>query len=196
MNREEALQAFKDRNALLEGHFLLTSGKHSPRYLQCALVCQHPDLCERMCQALAERLQGVSADVVVGPAMGGIVLAYELARALGVRGVFMERDDAGRMQLRRGFKIASGEKVIVAEDVMTTGGSVAEIVKGLREQGAETVAVACLVDRGGLQRFDSVKKVSLLEMDIPVYDPADCPLCSDGAELVKPGSRKLPGGKA
>ena len=193
MKQEEILGIFKDCGALLQGHFLLTSGLHSPTYLQCALVCRRPQLCARLCEELAASFRDASADLVVGPAMGGIVLAYELARALGVEGLFMERDDAGRMTLRRGFAIQPGQSVIVAEDVMTTGGSVAEIVEGVEAAGATVVGVACLVDRGGLARFGDRRTAALLKMDIPTYAPDDCPLCREGVPAVKPGSRKREG---
>ena len=195
MDGQDALALFKQCNALLRGHFLLTSGLHSPRYLQCALLCRHPDVCARLCGELAGAFKGVQVDVVVGPAMGGIVLAYELARALGTRGIFMERDDGGRMTLRRGFEVKPGESALVAEDVMTTGGSVAEIVTALEEAGAEIAGIACLVDRGGLKRFQGRRTASVLQMDVPTYRPEDCPLCRERLPLVKPGSRKHGGVK-
>lgn len=193
MEREEVLGIFRECGALLEGHFLLTSGLHSDHYLQCALVCQYPSLCERLCKELARNLAGVKADAVVGPALGGIVLAYELARVIGARGLFMERDDTGRMTLRRGFHLDPGERIIVAEDVMTTGGSVGEIVAQVEAAGAEVVAVACLVDRGGMKRFSDRRCASLLAVEFPTYEPDACPLCRAGSRPIKPGSRKIPG---
>jgi len=196
LEREEALHIFRECGALLEGHFLLSSGLHSGHYLQCALVCQHPEVCERFCRGIARDLAGLKADAVVGPALGGIVFAYELARVLGARGLFMERDEEGRMTLRRGFLLKPGERVIVAEDVMTTGGSVAEIVDRVEAVGAEVVGIACLVDRGGLKRFADRTCAALLTMEFPTYDPAACPLCRSGTRPVKPGSRKTPGSAA
>ena len=190
MGREELLKIFEDCGALMKGHFLLTSGLHSPRYLQCALVTQYPDVCETLCAQLAEKLRDVRADVAIGPAMGGIVPAYEMARALGMPGVFMERNSDGVMTLRRGFRLNPGANVIVVEDVMTTGGSVAEVVSAAEKAGATVVAVGCLVDRGGLKRFGGKRTASLLEIDVPTYPARDCPLCREGLPLVKPGSRK------
>ena len=193
MDRDDVLNVFRECGALLEGHFLLTSGLHSPRYLQCALVMQDPRVCGKLCAQLADKLHDVEADTVIGPAIGGIVLAYELARALGVRGIFMERDKDGAMTLRRGFSLTPGSKVIVAEDVMTTGGSVAEVVAAAEEAGATVAAVACFVDRGGLKRFDGKRTASLLQVEAPTCAADDCPLCREGIPLVKPGSRKKPG---
>jgi len=183
------LQAFTDAGALLDGHFLLSSGLHSPRYLQCALVLQDPALSERLCRDLAAKLRELKAETVIGPAMGGIVVAYELARALGVRGIFAERKD-GQMQLRRGFSVRRGERVLLAEDVVTTGGSLKEVIAALADTGAEVVGVASLVNRtAGKDPGFGVPFVSLLTVDVPAYEPAACPLCKAGRPLVKPGSR-------
>jgi len=196
VDRADVLEIFEECGALLTGHFLLSSGLHSSRYLQCALVCRYPDVCARLCAALAGEFRRPRVDAVVGPAMGGIVLAYELARALDARGIFIERDTDGRMTLRRGFVLKRGESVVVAEDVMTTGGSVAEIVEQLERTGVNVAGIACLVDRGGAKRFAGRRVASLLQMEIPTYAPADCPQCRDGVPVVKPGSRKRPGGEA
>lgn len=195
MNQDQALDIFKKSGAFLQGHFLLTSGLHSPGYLQCALVCQDPAACAALCQGLAESFRGTKVDTVIGPAMGGIVLAYEMARALGARGIFTERDDAGRMTLRRGFALSPGEKVLVAEDVMTTGGSAAEIVQIAEAAGATVVGVVSLVDRGGARRFEGRRVASALKVDLPTYPPDQCPLCKQGTPAIKPGSRKTPGAK-
>ena len=192
MDHEAVLDVFRKCDAMLEGHFLLSSGLHSPRYLQCARVCRLPDVCGRLCAELAKEFQDAQVDVVVGPALGGIVLAYELARALGARGIFMERDAEGRMTLRRGFELKAGESVLVAEDVMTTGGSVAEIVEVAERAGASVAGVACLVDRGGAKRFEGRRVAGLLRMEIPTYAPEVCPQCREGEPLVKPGSRERP----
>ncbi len=192
MQRDEVLAIFRESGAFLQGHFLLSSGLHSSGYLQCALVCQRPEICSRLCEEVASRFRDVQVDVVVGPAMGGIVLAYELARVLGARGIFMERDNENRMSLRRGFTLRPGEKALVAEDVMTTGGSVADLVDQVEVDGAEVVGIACLIDRGGAKRFEGRRVASVLEMELPTYRADDCPLCRDGRPLVKPGSRKKP----
>lgn len=190
MSNDALLQDFTDAGALLEGHFLLSSGLHSPRYLQCALVLQQPELAERLCRTLAQRLDAtLRPQVVVGPALGGVVVAYELARALGCRGIFAERVD-GRMTLRRGFLIEPGERVLLAEDVVTTGRSLKEVLPVVEELGGRSVAVASLVDRtGGKDIGLGLPLVSLLEVDVPTYSADDCPLCREGTPLVKPGSR-------
>jgi orotate phosphoribosyltransferase len=185
----EILKAFGDVEALLEGHFLLSSGLHSSRYLQCALVLQDPPLAERLCKALAAKLSDTGAETVIGPALGGIVVAYELARALGIRGIFAERKDA-EMQLRRGFKVRKGERVLLAEDVVTTGRSLKEVIAVLGDMGTEVVGVASLIDRtGNRDPGFGVPLVSLLSVDVPTWSPEQCPLCADGVPLVKPGSR-------
>jgi orotate phosphoribosyltransferase len=149
--------------------------------------------CARLCEELAKPFRGAGVDAVIGPAMGGIVLAYELARTLGARGMFMERDESGRMILRRGFALERGEKVLVAEDVMTTGGSAAELIEVAGAAGAEVIGVVALVDRGGAKRFEGRRVAYALKAEVPTYSPAECPLCRQGAPLVKPGSRKRPG---
>jgi len=191
--RDDILEEFREAGALLEGHFLLSSGLHSPRYLQCALVLQDPNRAERLCRRLAERLQSRAVDVVVGPALGAVVVAYELARALGARGIFAERQD-GRMTLRRGFAIEPGEKVLLVEDVMTTGGSLREVLEVVRHAGAEVAGVAALVDRtSGRDPALGTPLVSAVRLDVPAYPPDECPLCREGVPLVKPGSRTQPG---
>ncbi len=188
--QEQYLQAFTDAGALLDGHFLLSSGLHSPRYLQCALVLQDPPLAERLCRDLAEDLKDLEAETVVGPAIGGIVVAYELARALGVRGIFAERKD-GSMQLRRGFTIRPGERILLAEDVVTTGGSLKEVIAAIKDSGGQIVGVASLVDRSGADDPGfGMPLVSLLKIDVPTYTPEACPLCEAGSPAEKPGSRR------
>ena len=193
MDQRQAEEIFKKSGAFLQGHFLLTSGLHSPGYLQCALVCQDPAVCAQLCAELAKPFRGAGVNAVIGPAMGGIVLAYEMARALGVRGLFTERDENGRMVLRRGFALERGEKVLVAEDVMTTGGSAAELIEVAAAAGVEVVGVVALVDRGGAARFEGRRVAYALKVELPTYQPAECPLCRQGAQLTKPGSRKRPG---
>lgn len=195
MTSDQALDLFKKSGAFLQGHFLLTSGLHSTGYLQCALVCQDPRVCATLCEGLAAQFKDRPADVVIGPAMGGIVFAYELARALGTRGIFTERDNEGKMILRRGFALNAGERVLVAEDVMTTGGSAAEIVQIAEQAGAEVVGVAALVDRGGSKRFAGRHVAAALQVDLPTWTPEECPLCKQGVPAVKPGSRMKPGAK-
>ena len=190
MNSDAYLKLFTDAGALLDGHFVLSSGLHSPRYLQCALVLQDPALAERLCRDLAAKLDDIAVQTVVGPALGGIVVAYELARALGIRGIFAERKD-GRMQLRRGFQIGPGRRVLLAEDVVTTGGSLKEVQALVRETGGEVAAVASLVDRSGdRDPAFGVPWVSLLRLDVPTWPPEACPLCSQGQPVTKPGSRQ------
>lgn len=187
MEHDQALDVFRRHGALLEGHFGLASGLHSPKYLQCALVLQHPDVAAALCAALAEPWRDARPEVVIGPATGGIILAYEVARQFGARALFTERVD-GRMTLRRCFAIAPGERVLAVEDVMTTGGSAAEVVGMVEALGAQVVGVACLVDRGGLKRFAAYRTASLLAFDLPAWPPEECPLCRQGLPLTKPGS--------
>lgn len=189
MTSEQVLQRFSASGALLDGHFVLTSGLHSPRYLQCALVLQDPALAAELCSALASKLRDVRCDTVIGPALGGIIVAYELARALGIHAIFAERKD-GRMQLRRGFAIRPGQRLLLAEDVVTTGGSLKEVMTLVREAGGEPVGVTSLVDRtAGRDPGFGLPLVSLLKVDVPTWQPERCPLCADGVPVVKPGSR-------
>jgi len=193
MTRPEAiLETFREAGALLDGHFLLASGLHSPTYLQCALVLQDPGRAERLCGELARRFAGADVQTVVGPAIGGIVVAHEVARALGAKALFAERED-GRMTLRRGFAVQAGERILLAEDVVTTGGSLREVQQMLRAAGADVVGVASLVDRtSGRDPGFGLPLVSLVVIDVPTYAPDDCPLCREGLPLVKPGSRAGP----
>ncbi|AZT90328.1 orotate phosphoribosyltransferase [Caldicellulosiruptor changbaiensis] len=190
MNESAYLQMFKDTDALLEGHFLLTSGKHSSKYLQCAKILQYPNLADAICKDLAKNFVGQEIDVVIGPAIGAIILSYELARQLNCRSIFAERED-GIMKLRRGFKIEEGEKVLVVEDVITTGGSVKEIIEIVKENGGEIVGVAGIVDRSGGKLDLGYPLKTLLTLEIETYEPDDCPLCREGIPIVKPGSRKM-----
>lgn len=189
MNQEEVIQLFKDNKAILEGHFLLTSGRHSNRYLQCALVLQNPAAAEKLCQELVKKLPTKNIDIVIGPALGGVTLAYEMARQLGVKGIFAEREN-GVMTLRRGFQIEPGAKVLVVEDVVTTGGSVKEVIEVVEKLGGEVVGAASLVDRSNGQVDLGKPFYSLLPMEVVSYSAEDCPLCKQGLPVVKPGSRK------
>lgn len=189
LNKEQATKIFTDSGALLEGHFKLTSGRHSNRYMQCAQVLQYPQYTEELAAHLAEKFAGEKIDYVVGPAMGGIIVAYEVARQLKVPSMFTERQD-GRMVLRRGFKIAPGDRILVVEDVVTTGGSVIEVMEVVRAQGGEVVGVGVLVDRSGGKADFGVRLESVLEMDIESWEADNCPLCQAGqGEAIKPGSR-------
>jgi len=186
---KDVLKIFREKNALLEGHFELSSGLHSEKYLQCALILQYPDLAEKFAKALAEKFKKEKIGVVVGPALGGITLAYEVARQLGVRGIFSERQDS-QMLLRRGFQIEDKEKVLVVEDVVTTGLSTKEVIGLVRTSGGMVVGVASIIDRsGGNVKFDVVFE-SLAKVDIKTYKEEDCPLCKKGMPVIKPGSRK------
>jgi orotate phosphoribosyltransferase len=179
---------FRHAGALLEGHFRLTSGLHSPGYLQCALVLQHPREAEAYGVALAERLRDLGARTVLSPALGGIVIGQEVGRALGIRAIFAERVD-GTLMLRRGFSLDPDETVVVIEDVVTTGGSTRETIEVARAAGARVVGAGAIIDRGGgLQRLD-VPFHALAELSLPTYEPASCPLCLAGQPVVKPGSR-------
>jgi len=190
MTRDELLDLFRRSGALLEGHFRLTSGLHSPGYLQCALVLQHPAHAEALGRALADRTRDWGATVVLSPALGGVVIGQEVGRALGVRAIFAERQD-GALMLRRGFMLAENDRVLVVEDVLTTGGSTRETIQVARAAGALVVGAASIVDRsGGSVRFD-VPFVSLLDVALPTYEPAVCPLCARGMAVVKPGSRPV-----
>ena len=190
MNPKEILQVFKNKGALLEGHFLLSSGLHSGQYLQCAKVLEDPKASAKLSQALAAHFKKQKIDTVVGPAMGGIILAYELARALGARALFAEREK-GKVCLRRGFSVKPQEKVLIAEDVITTGGSVKEVIKAIKGYGATIVGIAALIDRSGRKYpFGKIRFKSLKKIDIKTYTAKNCPLCKEGLPLVKPGSRK------
>ncbi len=185
---ETILDLFRRAGALLEGHFRLTSGLHSPGYLQCALVLQHPEEAERCGRAIAERVRGLGIGAVLSPALGGIVIGHEVARALGVRAIFAERQD-GRLTLRRGFTLAPGEKVLVVEDVVTTGGSTRETIEVARAAGGDVVGAASIIDRSGGNQNLGVPYHALATVALPTYEPASCPLCAAGSPAVKPGSR-------
>ena len=189
---EGLLRTFQEKGALLEGHFLLTSGLHSPRYLQCARVLMDPPLATALGRALAERLRpllgGESVSAVVAPALGGVLVAHEVARALVCRALFTERQD-GRMTLRRGFAIEGGESVVVVEDVVTTGGSTREVIDAVSACRARVLAVGSLVDRSGGRVDLGVPRRSLLELEVPTWPPEECPLCASGSSPEKPGSR-------
>ncbi len=191
MLEEGLLEVFRKKSALLEGHFVLSSGLHSDRYIQCALVLQHPRLAQDLGKTLARRLVQLKPDVVAAPALGGVIVAHEVARALGwgVRAVFTEREK-GVMTLRRGFRFTPGEPTIVVEDVITTGGSTIETIATVEQAGARVVGVGALVDRSGGKAEFHLPTASLLTLEVQNYDPANCPLCKAGIPAVKPGSRE------
>ena len=190
MDRAEMERIFKQTGLMLEGHFLLTSGRHSNRYMQCAKLFQYQEYSEMICKDLADRFAGQKIDMVVGPAVGGIIMSYEMARQFKVPNIFAEREN-GAMTLRRGFSIPEGAKVLVVEDVVTTGGSVREVMDIVAEAKAEVVGVCVVVDRSGGKIDFGVPFEAAYETEIQSYEPSQCPLCEQGLELVKPGSRKL-----
>jgi len=190
MNQEAVLNMFKQSEALLEGHFLLTSGLHSNRYLQSALVLQHPDQAAALGAALAEKLRLLTEkpDFVIAPALGGILVAHEVAHALGTRGIFAERQ-GGMLKLRRGFEIHPGEKAYVVEDVVTTGGSTKETMDVVTQAGGIVLAAGSLIDRSGGKVDLGVPRTALVVLDVPTFTAEECPLCKAGSQAIKPGSR-------
>jgi orotate phosphoribosyltransferase len=203
VTRDEVLDVFRRSGALLEGHFRLTSGLHSPGYLQCALVLQHPALAELLGRTIADSARGLGATVVLSPALGGVVIGHEVGRALGVRAIFAERQDA-LLTLRRGFTLEAGDRVLVVEDVLTTGGSTRETMQVAKAAGGQVVGAASIVNRSGTMSampgtprspvksvlFD-VPYVALLDFALPTYEPETCPQCAHGVPVVKPGSRQV-----
>lgn len=185
----EYLELFRKSQALLDGHFLLTSGKHSAQYMQCAQVLQYPDRAAQLAEGLAAAFRDMNVETVIGPAMGGILVAHEVAKALQVRALFTEREN-GIMRLRRGFVLSPGERVLVVEDVITTGGSVREVLSVVREAEAIPVGVGVLVDRSGGSVDFGLPQSSILRLNIQAFEASECPLCAQGIPAVKPGSRK------
>lgn len=188
MTENDVLRIFREQNALLEGHFVLSSGLHSDRYIQCARVLQYPKVAEQLCLELAAKLQRWGGSVVAAPALGGIIVAHEVARALGVRALFTERQE-GVMTLRRGFHLEAGEPTLVVEDVITTGGSTRETMRSIEQAGGKVVGLGALVDRSGGKGDLGVPKATLVTLDVRNYSPAECPLCKSGTPAIKPGSR-------
>lgn len=193
MSPEETLAVFERTGAYLRGHFRLTSGLHSPEYLQCALVLQHPRIAQQLGIELAAALRQIGAenvDVVVAPAMGGLIIGHEVAGAFGVRFVFTERDPGTtQMTLRRGFQVRPSERVVVIEDVITTGGSTREVVEILSELGAVVVAAGSIVDRSGGAADVGVARTALATLSVKTFSEDQCPMCAEGLPVVKPGSR-------
>lgn len=189
-NEQHLLTIFQQTGALLEGHFQLTSGLHSPRYLQCAIVLQYPEHAEFVGRALAAKFSDDRVDAVCAPAIGGIIVAHETARAFGVRAIFSERE-SGVMTLRRGFRLSRGERVLVVEDVVTTGGSTRETIDAVIDADGVVIGAGSMVDRSGGSVDVGVRRQSLLTLDVPAYEASECPLCREGVPAVKPGSRGL-----
>lgn len=196
--REELLRMFESAGAIRHGHFELSSGLHSAMYVQCALVLQHPRYAERLGQALAALFSDTVVEAVVSPALGGVVIGQEVARALpepkgavggGVPALFVERDASGILTLRRGFSLQADQHVLVVEDVWTTGGSTLETIQVVEEAGGRVVAVGALIDRSGGKIEFPVESQALLDLPIASHEPEDCPLCREGGAAVKPGSR-------
>ena len=182
------IEQLKESEALLEGHFLLSSGRHSNRYCQCAKLLQYPERAAKVLAIVTEKVKELGIDIVVGPAMGGIIVAYELGRQLGVPAIFTEREN-GEMMLRRGFEVKKGDRILVTEDVVTTGKSSLETIKVLEEAGAVVVGIACIVNRSAQSLayplFDAIR------LDIESWEVADCPLCKENIPYIKPGSRAI-----
>lgn len=189
MKEKDVLKLFDKYSALLTGHFRLSSGLHSEKYLQCALVLQYPDVAQKLAKELVKRMGKEDIDVVVGPALGGVTLAYEAARAVGVRGLFTERQE-GKMVLRRGFSISPKEKVLVVEDVITTGGSTKEVIEVVKSLGGTVVGVGSIIDRSDDEVFFGVPFESLAKIKVETFKEENCPLCKKGIPVTKPGSRR------
>ncbi len=190
ISKERVLEIFKEAGVLLEGHFLLTSGRHSNRYLQCAKIFRNTRYSEELCAALADYYRNDGVEVVIGPAMGAVQMAYEVSRALGCENFFAEREN-GAMTLRRGFAVQPGQKVLLVEDVITTGGSVREVMDLVKAAGGEVVGVGSIVDRTGGKIDFGVPFHAVISLDVESWEADECPLCKAGAPApYKPGSRK------
>jgi orotate phosphoribosyltransferase len=187
MTKQEILQILKDSNALLEGHFILTSGLHSPHYIEKFRILEQPKLTEQLCQDIAENFKNESVTVVVGPMTGGIILAYEVARQLGVKFFFSERID-GKMKFKRGFNLTNQDRVLIVEDIVTTGGSILEVIDEVKKTGAQIVGLAYLVDRSNGKIKFPIRTKPLLTLDVITFKPGECPLCKSGSVPIKPGS--------
>ncbi len=187
MTEKEVEDLLIETSAIMEGHFLLTSGLHSPRYVEKFNVLQKPVYTEKLCKAMAEKFKDANIETVVGPVTGGILLAHETGKALGTRAIFTEREN-GKMTFRRGFTLHEGERVLIVEDIVTTGGSIREVIDVVKAHGGIPVAVSMLVDRsGGKATFGDVPSTALLHMDVQTYKPEECPLCKAGTPMTKRG---------
>ena len=189
MKSDDVIQKFRETGALREGHFVLTSGLHSAIYLQCALVLQHPREAEAFGRSIAEHFKGDDIQTVASPAIGGLIIGHEVARALGARFIWTERED-GKMILRRGFSVSPDERIVVVEDVVTTGGSTRETVAAMQADGAKVIGAASIVDRSAGKADVGVPRVALATLDVASVDPDVCDACKRGESAVKPGSRK------
>ena len=188
MTEKEILQSFLDAGALLEGHFKLRSGLHSNRFFQAALLLQYPDVAQKLCSVLASKFSDKNISAVISPAVGGLIVGHELAKALGVRAIFADKED-GELILKRGFSIEKGERVLIGEDVITRGGRVQQTVDLVRELGGEVAGIAVIVDRSmGSAVFD-IPHASLMQLELETYDPESCPLCKQGMSIMRPGSK-------
>lgn len=190
MNSGQILEHFRQTGALLEGHFILSSGLHSPNYLQCALALQYPSDAAKFGRAIAGHFINENIETVASPAIGGLVIGYETAKALNVRFIWTEREN-GVMTTRRGFSIKENERILVVEDVITTGGSTRECIAALETRGAKAVAAASIIDRSNGAADVGVKRIALVSLEVPSFNSADCPMCARGDVAVKPGSRKI-----
>lgn len=188
MNSEQILEHFRQTNALLEGHFILSSGLHSPKYLQCALALQFPFDAAKFGKAIAENFVNKNIETVASPAIGGLVIGYAVAQSLKVRFIWTERQN-GKMTVRRGFSVKENERILVIEDVITTGGSTRECISALEEHGAKVTNAASIIDRSNGAADVGVPRIALVSMEVPSYKPEDCPMCAKGEIAIKPGSR-------
>jgi len=189
MRSEDVLRLLETAGAIRQGHFELSSGQHSGTYIQCALVLQYPEHADKLGRALAAEFHDIKVDCVASPAMGGVVIGHEVARAIGVRAIFVERGATGQMMLRRGFEVNPDERVLVIEDVWTTGGSTCETIRIVEQAGGRVVAAGALIDRSRGRLELPVRAEALLELNVPSFSPIECPQCRAGGEATKPGSR-------
>jgi orotate phosphoribosyltransferase len=189
MISDQIIEQFTQTDALLDGHFILSSGLHSPKYLQCALALQFPADAAKFGRQIAKNFTDAAIDTVASPAIGGLTIGYATAEALNVRFIWTEREN-GQMTLRRGFTVKPGERILVVEDVITTGGSTRECIEALEKHGAKVAAAASIIDRSNGKADVGVPRISLATLDVPSYKPEDCPMCARGEEAIKPGSRK------
>ena len=190
MTQEKIVEHFKKTNALLEGHFVLSSGLHSPNYLQCALALQNPQDAAKFGRAIAEHFINEKIETVASPAIGGLIIGFAVAEALNVRFIWTERENA-LMTLRRGFSVEENERILVVEDVITTGGSTRECIEALEKRGAKVGGAASIIDRSNGRADVGVPRIALVSLDVPSYKTEDCPMCKKGEIAIKPGSRKI-----
>lgn len=190
MTNNEIIKIFEETEGILNGHFQLASGRHSDTYMQCAKLFMYPDKSQLLCAALAKKLGNIAIDTVASPAVGGVIMGYQMAMELKKPNIFFERIN-GEMTLRRGFSVGKNQKFLVVEDVVTTGGSVREVIRLIEEMGGEVAAVASIVDRSNGKTDFGKPYFSLLSMEIVSYEPGDCPLCKKGIEVVKPGTKAV-----